>query len=80
MRYFLFTYNQTTDTSLLTGNLYFSMENFPSHKLLKESAQDKTGDHENNVIFTSWNEFKSEEDFNNFMGEELDLSTPQSEE
>ena len=79
MRYFFFTYTQITETKDFTGNLYFEMEKFPSHKLLTDSAKDKTGNR-NPVVFTSWNEFESEEDYKSFMGDELDLSSSQSQE
>ena len=76
MRYFLFTYSQLGEGQAI-GNLYFQWKDFPSHKMLTDSAKEKSGN-SNPVVFTSWNEFKSKEDYNCFM--EINEDTPPPDE
>lgn len=63
-RYFLFSYSYTTGT----GNLAISSMEFPSNKHLRNLMSGLSGADVKDIVILGWNEFKSEEDFLNFLG------------
>jgi hypothetical protein len=72
MRYFLFSYTFSAIAKAGHGNLFFTSDVFPSNDMLTVEAEkivSKTVDDITSIVITGWNEFKSKEDFNSFVGE-----------
>jgi hypothetical protein len=67
MRYFFFTYIWTGTTKSGNGNLWLERETFPSNDMLKEAAS-KFCPEKATIVITTWNEFKTEQDYRAFIG------------
>ncbi|MCK4818464.1 hypothetical protein KA005_22025 [bacterium] len=66
MRYFFFTYRADDSCSrqYAYGNIFIALETFPRNVDMRAIAEKRNPGL--TAIITSWQEFKTEEDFNNF--------------